>query len=185
MHPFLKLGKRLGWRTDSPLSKKGLGQMRKRLIKRRYDLVYTSPLCRCRAFAEEWADTHNLPLQVLDALAERDWGLWDGLTLEEIQQRWPVELEAYLADPFKVDPPQAEPFSEFKKRVHGAMREVALSGVSRVLVVTHGGVMKLAAQQVLGFSDKHLFQLGVEYASLMGFELIGDFIRLEQLENDI
>lgn len=173
-----------GRRTDSPLSKRGMGQMRRRLIRRRYDIVWTSPLARCRAFAEEWADTHNLPLQVLDTLAERDWGLWDGLTLETVQRKWPIELEAYLADPFGVTPPEAEPLMDFRQRVMQALRTVAMGGGERVLIVTHGGVIKMAAQQVLGFPDQQLFNFGIEYAGLMGVELIGDFMRLEQLEND-
>jgi broad specificity phosphatase PhoE len=173
-----------GRRTDSPLSKKGVGQMRRRLIKRRYDRVWTSPQARCRAFAEDWADSHNLQVQVLEDLAERDWGLWDGLTLEAVQRRWPVELEAYLADPFGVTPPQAEPLDGFRRRVQQALRTVALGGGERVLVVTHGGVIKLAAQQVLGFPNHKLFSFGIEYAGLMGVELIGEFMRLEQLEND-
>ena len=173
-----------GRRTDSPLSRKGMGQMRRRLIRRRYDVVWTSPLARCRAFAEEWADTHNLDVQVLDDLAERDWGLWDGLTLEAVQRQWPVELEAYLADPFGVTPPEAETLEDFRARVHRALRTVVLGGGERVLVVTHGGVIKLAAQRVLDFPDRQLFSFGIEYAGLMGIELIGDFMRLEQLEND-
>ncbi len=173
-----------GRRTDSPLSKKGMGQMRRRLIKRRYDAVWTSPLLRCREFAETWADAHNLTARVLDDLAERDWGLWDGLTLEAVQRQWPAELEAYLANPFGVTPPEAEPLEDFRARVVRALRTVALGGEDRVLVVTHGGVIKLAAQQVLGFPNRKLFNFGIEYAGLMGVELIGDFMRLEQLEND-
>jgi len=173
-----------GRRTDTPLSKKGMGQMRRRLIRRRYGVVWTSPLSRCRAFAEAWADTHNLPVRVLDDLAERDWGLWDGLPLEDVQRQWPAELEAYLADPFHVSPPQAEPLETFRSRVQKALATVGAGGSERVLVVTHGGVIKLAAQQALGFPDHHLFNFGIEYAGLMGLELIGDFMRLEQLEND-
>lgn len=173
-----------GRRTDTALSKKGLGQMRKRLISRRYDRVVSSPLLRCLEFAEQWADSHNLPVEVIDELAERDWGLWDGLTLEEVRRRWPAELEAYLADPFGVTPPEAEPLEAFRARVLSAMAKVAAGGGQKVLVVTHGGVMKLWGQHVLGMADQHLFNLGVEYAALMGYELIGDFVRLEQLEND-
>ena len=158
--------------------------MRRRLIRRRYERLWTSPLARCRKFAEEWADTHNLSVQVLDDLAERDWGLWDGLTLEAVQHQWPAELEAYLADPFEVTPPEAESLSHFRQRVQRALRTVALGGGERVLVVTHGGVIKLAAQQVLDFPDRRLFSFGIEHAGLMGIELIGDFMRLEQLEND-
>ncbi len=173
-----------GRRTDTPLSKKGLGQMRKRLITRRYDRVVSSPMLRCLEFAEQWAESHNLRVEILDALVERDWGAWDGLSLESVRQRWPAELEAYLADPFGVTPPEAELLVDFRKRVLSAMAKVASGGGQRVLVVTHGGVMKLWGQHVLGMPDRHLFNLGVEYAALMGCELIGDFIRLEQLEND-
>ena len=171
-------------RTDAPLTDRGMGQMRRRLIRRRHRAVFTSPLQRCRAFAEQWADSHNLPLTVLDELAERDWGEWDGLPLETVRQRWPEALEAYLADPFAVTPPGAEPLEAFRRRVHAALAEVAASGCDAVLVVTHGGVMKLAAQAVLGFPDSRLFNFAVEPACLMGVAVIGDFLRLEQLEND-
>ncbi len=173
-----------GRRTDSPLSRKGMGQMRRRLIRRRYDVVWTSPQVRCRAFAEEWADAHDVTVRVLDDLAERDWGVWDGLPLEAVREIWLEELEAYLTDPFGVIPPEAEPLDAFRRRVLRALQAVALGGGERVLVVTHGGVIKLVAQRVLGFPDPHLFGFGIEQAGLMGIELIGEFMRLEQLEND-
>ena len=173
-----------GSRCDAHLSARGMGQMRKRLIRRRYDAIFTSPAQRCRAFAEDWADTHNLTVEVMDALRERDWGAWDGLPLETVQQRWPLELEAYLADPFGVTPPEAEPFADYRARVTQAFERLLRCGSQQVLAVTHAGVIKLCAQQVLGFDDAHLFHFGVEPASLIGFAAVGSFTRLEQLEND-
>lgn len=173
-----------GSRCDAHLSARGLGQMRKRLIRRRYGAVFTSPATRCRAFAEEWADTHNLNMEVVEDLRERDWGEWDGLPLETIQKRWPIELEAYLAAPFEVTPPGAEPFEAYQQRVQRALEQLLGSGVDPALAVTHAGVIKLCAQQVLGFDNAHLFHFGVEPASLAGFAAVGHFVRLEQLEND-
>jgi len=42
-----------------------------------------------------------------DGFREADFGAWEGLTFAEVQERWPAEMAAWLADP-EVAPPGGE-----------------------------------------------------------------------------
>ena len=83
-------------RIDHPLSDEGWQQMFKAagarnaadtataLIKSPpWTEIISSPLQRCRQFAERLTDQHQLPLQVQDQLQEIDYGVWDGLPIKD------------------------------------------------------------------------------------------------------
>ncbi|MBC8328037.1 MAG: histidine phosphatase family protein [Planctomycetes bacterium] len=64
------------------------------------DAVYSSPLSRARFGAEQiLLGRLGLDLQVADGVREIDRGRWVGLTPEEVERRWPGDLEAHRRDP--------------------------------------------------------------------------------------
>ena len=90
--------------TDIPLGEKGLMQaaeMAKKLPA--VTAVFSSPLIR----AVQTAEAIGLPVTVLDDLREMHAGAWDGLTFDEIRQRYP-ELYAARATDLTIPLPGAE-----------------------------------------------------------------------------
>ena len=76
-------GSKYRGQTDDPLSEKGWAQMRAALVGHQpWEVVVTSPLVRCRAFAEELAARLALPLEVDARLMEIGFGEWEGRTAE-------------------------------------------------------------------------------------------------------
>lgn len=68
-------GRRYRGQTDDPLSDKGWRQMRAATAETRpWTAIVSSPLLRCRAFAEELAGQTGLPLAVDDRLKEVGFG---------------------------------------------------------------------------------------------------------------
>jgi len=129
---------------DDPLSELGWTQLRAAVQGRHWDRVVSSTLQRCAAFAGELAGARGLPLRLDARLAEYHFGDWQGVPIETLAERDGEALARFWADPVRYPPPGAEPFDTFRARLSAALDEAAgEAGGGRVLVVTHGGAIRL------------------------------------------
>lgn len=155
---------------DDPLSEQGWRQMWQAVgesVHWPWDAVLTSPLVRCRDFAEALCSRKPTPLRRVDDLREVGFGAWEGLTLDEVRRGRPEALRAFYSDPAVNRPQGAEPLGDFRRRVEHALRtEIAAAPGDRLLVVTHGGVIRALVGWVLGTPDQRLFAMDCEYASI-------------------
>ena len=75
--------------SDIPLNSTGIQQARRvaeRLSKETLHAVYSSDLSRAVQTAQAIAQKHELSVQTLGGFREMDFGLWEGLTYEEIME---------------------------------------------------------------------------------------------------
>ncbi len=169
-------GEVLRGRIDHPLSEKGWLQMQKAaaLTNERqlshatpsWTHLITSPLQRCRVFAEQLAVVTALDLQVLDQWQEIDYGDWDGMLLSDWREHAGPQFKAFREDVSKLQPPNGEAFLNFKDRILGAWQALAdLPDGSHVLVVTHGGVLRVVLPTVLGMPLNRSYPLHIPFAS--------------------
>lgn len=129
---------------DDPLTDIGWTQLRAAVAERRWDAVVSSPLQRCANFARELANARGLPLRLDQALAEYHFGHWQGVPIETINAEQGAALGRFWADPVAHPPPGAETFAAFRARLSVALdRVVDEGGDRRVLVITHGGAIRL------------------------------------------
>src|SRR5436190_2050237 len=61
--------------------------------------IYSSPLKRAVTTAAPLAAAIGKRIDQRDALADIDYGAWDGLTAEVVAKEWRVEYERWTADP--------------------------------------------------------------------------------------
>lgn len=155
-------------RTDAPLSEHGFRQMAEALPDApRYHAVLSSPLVRCAAFAKNYAQRHGLPLHFDARFREINFGAWDGCSAAEIAAADPAALENFWRDPIACPPPQAEPLLSFQARVLAGWRELpARYPGQRVLLVTHGGVMRIILCHLQQRPLTDLLNLEVPHATL-------------------
>jgi probable phosphoglycerate mutase len=66
----------------------------------------------------------RVKLRVRKELHELDYGLWQGLTHEEIQRRQPKVFRQWSEDPAAVRPPGGETLEEAQKRLRRAVRRI-------------------------------------------------------------
>lgn len=117
---------RYAGRADVPLSESGQAQARATAARvaalaPSVAAVLSSPLSRCTATAEAIAGAlGELPVRPQDDWIECDFGDWDGHTFAEVRDRWPGELDAWLAST-RIAPPGGESFAEVAQRVDRAM----------------------------------------------------------------
>jgi alpha-ribazole phosphatase len=152
---------------DDPLSSRGWQQMEAAVTSDdQWDVIVSSPMARCRRFSEQLSELHQIPLHIEEDLREIGFGEWEGLTARQVQDRYDDHLNQFWQDPINFAPPGGEPLSGFYHRVirgfdHWQRR---LTG-ERVLVICHGGVIRMVLARVLGIPlEKSFTGFAVPYA---------------------
>lgn len=136
--------------------------------------VVSSPLVRCRQTAGAVADRLGLEVRIDEGLRETDFGAWEGLTFGEVRERYPAELDAWLASP-EVAPPGGESFEAVAGRVGRARDDLLARYPGRtVLAVTHVTPVKTLVQLALGAPSESLFRMELSAASLTAVAYYAD-----------
>lgn len=136
--------------------------------------IISSPLKRCRDFAEQAAIQLRLENSFLvePNWQEIDYGDWDGKPLSVWRQQAAEMFAAFRKDPAALVPPNGEPFLEFRDRVLSAWQALAdYPDGSHVLLVTHGGVLRVILPTVLGMPLNRSFPLHIPFASFSRLSL--------------
>jgi alpha-ribazole phosphatase len=160
-------------RTDDPLNATGWTQMRAATDGLRcWDLVVASPLRRCAAFAEAVAREQGLPLALEADLAEIDFGDWEGRSAVELMAECPAALADFWRDPANHPPPGGESLSCFQRRVVTAWESLCRRHAGkRLLLVTHGGVIRMLLCHLQDWPLDRLLRIEVGQAALFGLQL--------------
>lgn len=151
---------------DDALSVAGWEQMRAAVVDGQWDVVVSSPLQRCAAFAQELAAQHELPLRLDARLSEYHFGDWQAVPLEQIAENDADALERFWSDPVAHPPPGAESLATFEARIRAALDAIARMPQRRVLVITHGGVIRLLHCLCQGRELKEMSSVEVPHASI-------------------
>jgi len=127
--------------------------------------IYSSPLERAVETAEPFARIIGKKILILDSLAELDFGDWTGKTLRSLRKL--PDWKLLMTDPgwgF----PGGESLPTVRDRVRDMITEVtAKAGKNdRVVLFTHGDVIRLSVEYLLGMETGGFHQLHVDTASL-------------------
>ncbi len=129
-----------------------------------------SDLSRCRDTAALALSQTGLVATALPALREIHLGGWEGLTREEVRQRFPGEHERRGADLAHAAPSGGESFAQAQERFWRALEHIAAqtrnTASGAALVVAHGGVIRTALCRALGLRLDSLLRLGQDYCGL-------------------
>lgn len=147
--------RRIQGQLDVPLSAVGHAQARATanwLVREDFSALYSSDLSRALHTAEAAAHLLKLPVRRSIGLRERHYGVFQTLTYEEMQRRYPLEYARFLArDAEFAFPEGGESLRRFAERVTLCVDEiVAAHPDGQVLVVTHGGVLDILHRRASG-----------------------------------
>lgn len=181
-HGETELGGGLRGSLDDALTELGWAQMREAVKDGGpWDRIVSSPLQRCAAFARELGDALKLSVQFEKGLQELHFGAWEGRSAAELMETDADALGQFWADPYGFTPPQGEPVAAFSERVLASVTRLqqAHSG-ERVLVVCHGGVMKLLLAQARGLPREQLLQVTVANGALFSLQVAAGGVLSEE-----
>jgi probable phosphoglycerate mutase len=160
--------KRFSGRNDLPLNDRGQVQAAA-LAARGFAeavAVVSSPLRRAQETATAIADAIGVQLSIDEDFAELDFGVFEGLTLAEAEQRYPAELAAWTASP-DTPPPGGETFADLARRVaRGCRRIVSRFPDATVVVVTHVTPIKMLVRAALEAPLTSVYRMYLDTASV-------------------
>ena len=175
-HGETELGGGLRGSLDDALTETGWAQMRNAVASAGpWDVLVSSPLQRCALFADELGAQLGLPVHREAGVRELHFGDWEGRSAAQIMQTQADALGQFWSDPYGHTPPGGEPVLEFAQRVLGSIETLAREYAGqRVLLVTHGGVMRLLLARARGLPREQLLQVEVGHGALMRVHVRGD-----------
>ena len=94
-------------------------------------------------------------------LKEMHFGVFEGLTCQEVMKKYPGIYKKWISNPFSVTIPQGESLADFRKRVARALRKIALANKNKTIaIVCHGGTISAFITMILKSKDfwKHIPQ---------------------------
>jgi broad specificity phosphatase PhoE len=140
--------------SDVALTRHGLGQaaaLGAWAVDSQLDAIVASPLSRARRSAAPAVETTGLPLRIDDRLVEIDFGEAEGLTPDELIERFPEEWAAFTRAP------ASNPFPGGETGRAGIARAVPVFDElveefpdGRVLVVGHATLIRLLFCELAG-----------------------------------
>ncbi len=159
---------------DLPLSPLGHRQARKlaeRIVtahrNRPFAAIYCSDLMRARETADTLAIAIGLPVVTDARLREIDVGRWAGLTQAQIAERFPEEWLAWQSRDPTMRRGGGESYQDAQIRLTPVILELSdRHQHQRVLIVTHGGVLRAYLAGVMGLPLSHLWHLGMSNTSI-------------------
>jgi len=137
---------------DSPLTSDGVMQAQSfaaLLRNQAIDAVFSSPLGRARSTAHIIAGHIRVPLVVIDELAEVHHGQFAGLSNEEINTRYPGELDRRARDMYHWAFPGGESYADADLRARRALALIAAHQAGRPLIVSHEMIGKMLQRHLL------------------------------------
>jgi probable phosphoglycerate mutase len=155
--------------ADLPLNENGLHQAlswQQKLKAGLFEKIYASDLSRTRQTALIIAGHHQGKVQLLPALREINLGEWEGLSVAEVQARYPEEWQSREKDLVTFRPPGGESFRDLAVRIGQVFSQIVQELEGDILIVAHAGVNRVILCQVLGLDLANLFRLGQDYGSL-------------------
>ncbi|WP_055715954.1 bifunctional RNase H/acid phosphatase [Streptomyces torulosus] len=147
--------------------------------------VVSSPLARCRETAEIVAARLGLAVTLDDGLRETDFGAWEGLTFGEVRERYPDDMNAWLASPDAEPTGGGESFEAVAHRVAATRDRLTEAHRGRtVLLVSHVTPIKTLVRLALGAPPESLFRMELSAASLTALAYYADGNATLRLLND-
>lgn len=194
---------RIQGQLDIPLSPLGVLQsarLAECLASEPISAVYSSGQSRAWLTAAPVAARHGLPVIAEPRLRERSFGVFEGLTLDEIAERYPAEFRKWRERDPGWWPDGGESGQQLIDRVLSALADITAQRAGQtVVLVSHGGVLDVVYRaartlewhaprehQMLNAAVNRLTASAVASAQLaLSIELWGDVAHLQEARDEL
>jgi broad specificity phosphatase PhoE len=180
---------RVQGQIDIPLNETGRWQAERigmRLSTYSPGLILTSDLSRAADTAKSIARHHpNTPFEQTELLREVRYGVFEGLSREDITARYPEEFHLWQGNDDGYMPPEAETIDEQRARGNSVAKLLIDRGGEHdtTIVVSHGAIMRSIMASFLELSVAQQIRMHYDNTSLSVIELTSRGMML-RLSND-
>ncbi len=147
-----------------------LDTVRAKLPDLRDAAIYSSPLVRCRRLAEA------LGTPILDSrLMELHFGDWELKAWADIDRQ---SLDTWANDYLSQSPPNGESYQVLYRRSVRFFEAVRTKKETKVVIVTHAGVIRSLLAYLQNVSFKHVFDMSISYGDVSKLVVNGEDAQL-------
>jgi phosphoserine phosphatase len=175
-----------GWR-DVPLSATGREQAEsaaRLLAATRIDAVWSSPLARARDTAAIIAGPHRLAVHESEAFREMGFGDWEGLTRDEVRERFPEAHRAWAETPHEATWPGAETLAAVRARALAGLEALRAAHTGQTIcLVSHGITGRLLILEALGLGLDRLWSFHLSSTGISELEFRDDWTTLHRMNS--
>ena len=179
--------KRYNGHIDVDITDLGVRQMHRlagMLAGRKIAAVYSSDLIRSVKGAKIISERVGVSYTPLRELRERSVGEWEGLTAEEVRQRYPEEYRDWRADLLNYRPPAGECLLDVRNRILPVFKRLVASHPDQEIgMLLHGGVNRVILADALGMDMLNLFRIDQSFGALNIIDYHDDGIAVVGLMN--
>ena len=169
---------RIQGHLDLPLNRAGRAQAHRvsqRLVQFGAAALYSSDLQRAYETAQIIGSATGAQVIQKPGLREINFGVWQGLTSQEIRERDPAGYTARRANPYDVTPAGGETWRRFYDRAVLAVQEIlAATDTQRVIVVAHSGICTVLGLRALGLDCTGKRTFGNDNCAIHTIAIAGD-----------
>jgi len=156
--------------NDIELSPRGVKQLEKAAAQLQ-DLelagVYASDLSRAVQGAEIICRGRSIEPRIIPEFREIHFGVWEGLSFQEIMEQYPEDLQARFRDLPNFRIPGGESLMDLKARALPVLQSLIEQHHEQpFLLVAHAGINRVILSEALGLNLQNLFRLDQNYGCL-------------------
>lgn len=172
---------------DSELTEDGRKQaemLASRLKNHKIEVIYTSPLKRAMETARIIQKTHpEADFIVEKDLMEINYGIFEGLSRDEIMEKHSDVWEERSRDKFNYRIPEGESFPEAEERIIRVLTRI-LKDKRDSLVIAHGTINKLIFKNLMKKGMEDMDKIRQNNTSVSIFKIKGDEVSVEEFNCD-
>ncbi len=162
-----------------------------------FEAAYCSDLSRVVATAEAIVNGRDIPLTKMEALREKGFGDWEGMTFAEVEERHPSLFRRLFDEDIEFAPPGGESDQQLYDRIKAAAdRLTGLHSDSEgnILVVAHGGSLRALIVSLMNMPPEYMWRLrlsncGITVVNIFdggsALELLNDTSHLGDVIKDV
>ena len=159
-------------RIDIELNETGIKQaelLAEYLSKQKIDAIYSSPLKRALKTAEIIATYHKLGVEITSGLIDFNYGKWQGLSHQEVQDKYKELYVEWTKNPHQVKMPAGGSLDEVREGAMGVVDEIIAKYRGTVVLVSHRVVNKVLICALLGLDNSHFWNIKQDTCGMTTF----------------
>jgi alpha-ribazole phosphatase/probable phosphoglycerate mutase len=130
--------------------------------------IYSSDLIRAARTAVGIGQRIDVPVEFRKDLREINFGLWEGLDWQEIEDRFPQEASQWMKEFPLHSALRGESYADFTARIDAAILPMLVAEPEvTTAIVTHRGVIRYALTRFFGFSEDEASDMTAPYAAVV------------------
>jgi len=159
-------------RADIELDETGVKQaelLAEYLSNAKIDAIYSSPMKRALKTAKAIAGHHQLDVEIAPGLIDFDFGEWQGLSHQEVKEKYTELYKQWTNTPHKVKMPAGETLDNVRKRAISVVEKVTDRYEGSVVLVAYRVVNKVLICALLSLDNSHFWNIRQDTCGITTF----------------